>query len=65
MTRHLTIAIDANRVTCGKCEWLRDVTEPNWVPRASCDLFLAHMGKGHSGFRRCAPCLAAEREAGE
>ena len=59
MKRTLQITIDANRVTCGKCR-LRSSAGP-W-----CNLFDAPLyehNEGVRGLRRCAPCLAAEREA--
>lgn len=62
MTRRtLQIHIDANRVTCGKCELVSAAD--------NCRVFhapLQRVDRGeHVTFRRCAPCLAAEREAGK
>lgn len=72
MTRRtLTIAIDANRVTCGKCEHVQDTDDGHF-----CGLFVeqelreyyADIEPGSSAYdvERCAPCIAAEKgEAGE
>jgi hypothetical protein len=69
MKRHLTIAIDANRVTCDPCKWF--LPWPSDWTKATCRLFkedLQAEGEtidGLNNYARCAPCLAAEREAGE
>lgn len=72
MTRRtLTIVIDANRVTCGKCVWVTAVRRAHACnPSATCMLFCDYLPgykratAANGLFRRCAPCLAAEREAG-
>jgi hypothetical protein len=60
MKRHLHITVDTNRVTCGKCE---NRSQPAYGEYA-CEIFggvrLRHKG---TQSLRCAPCLAAEREA--
>ena len=65
MKRTLTIHIDANRVTCGEC----DYTDA-YCGRPYCQLFLSEaLGYtdrfNESTWQRCAPCLAAEREASD
>lgn len=68
MKRTLKIHIDANRVTCGKCEYCEDHGED--IPYARCTF---HAFRGplewsagpNRGYQRCAPCLAAEREASD
>ena len=64
MKRTLQIHIDANQVTCGKCEHL---CVDGSGQHAWCELF--HVDPLEydpaQGLLRCAPCLAAEREAGE
>lgn len=69
MKRTLAIVIDANRVTCGKCEhvdgWSR------YDGQSQCAIFRGEVLRYTRGHwwrkdrivRRCAPCLAAEREA--
>lgn len=55
MNRRLTITIDANRVTCGKCEhafYLNLSDRPK--ESVHCQLFDVYT------VGRCAPCLAAE-----
>lgn len=62
MKRTLAVVIDANRVTCGKCKNLTDYGE--LYSNAHCSVFLASMEwftDKPAGFRRCAPCLAAEK----
>lgn len=64
MTRRtLTIVIDANRVTCGECEYLKQWRGVRY--HADCNLFRygITVGSEYGKFRRCAQCLAAEREA--
>ena len=67
MKRHLTIAIDANRVTCGECYG----QHKNSDNLAICLVFGSYLkgyrldAKWDAPFRRCAPCLAAEREGRE
>jgi len=58
MKRTLQIHIDANRVTCGKCEHVRDT---RYHDLAYCRLLSRDL-KVHpdDGAFRCAPCLAAE-----
>lgn len=70
MKRTLQIHIDANRVTCGKCQ-KRGLTRhvSACKPSSYCETFYEWLpgykrGTAANGlFRRCAPCLAAEREA--
>ena len=61
MKRHLHIAIDANRVTCGKCDFVRWRSPVMY----DCAAFRQRLMKEAPGddWLRCAQCLAAEREA--
>lgn len=65
MKRTLQIHIDANRVTCGKCRGA--VLDMGDYYAGSCDVFGEPLRRRHGGviaeLHRCAPCLAAEREA--
>ena len=60
MKRHLQITIDANRVTCGKCEHR---SQPIAGGNCYCPAFYgAWLPPYRDTYRRCAPCLAAEKE---
>lgn len=59
MKRHLTITIDANRVTCGKCEQLGLSA---WAIDGACKLFRVDLAVNGRSFVRCALCLAAEKD---
>lgn len=70
--RHLRIAIDANRVTCGRCVF-RGSYRREYACNASsvCSLYGEYLpgykrADNYNGlFPRCAPCLKAERLAAE